>query len=452
MNMRKLQHSPLLLALILVAIFIASCRKDEPIYVSLPTEVQDAQLAHDWFDKFRFLTKNCAGFTPPVAARAFGYAGLTLYETVVPGMPQNQSLQNQIQNMPKIAAPDPSIEHNWAIASNAAMAYIAKNLYANMPNTLYVDVLKLEDTYYLSLRAKYNMSQATFDRSKQWGKEVARNICEMAKTDGGHEGYAKNFPSSYTAPIATGFWLPTFPKFQAAMQPFWGKNRTFITNINALVEPAKPITYSEDTASTFYKEAYLVFKTVKNIKPEEKVIAQFWSDDPGQPGTPPGHSISITTQIIKKEGYNLAKSAEVYAKVGMGVSDAFVSCWNWKYKYNYIRPISFIRSKIDPAFTTILDTPPFPEYPSGHSVQSGATAKILTEIFGGNYTFSDSTHIARTDIKSTPRTFKSFYDFAAEAAISRLYGGIHYREGIEKGIEQGTKIGTEITKLKFKKS
>ena len=280
---------------------------------------------------------------------------------------------------------------------------------------------------------------------------MARIVFEWSKTDGGHEGYSKNFPTTYFMPTGVGLWTPTFPKFQRPMQPFWGFNRSFITKSAENTQPTAPIPYSEDTASTFYKEAFLVYSTVKNIKLEEKVIAQFWSDDPGQPGTPPGHSISIATQVLKKEGYNLAKSAEVYAKVGIGVSEAFVSCWRWKYVYNYVRPITFIRSHIDSTFISLLETPPFPEYTSGHSVQSGTTAKILTEIFGNNYGFTDATHAGRSDINGAARTYKSFFDFAAEAAISRLYGGIHYREAIEKGVEQGVKVGTEVINLKFRK-
>ena len=117
-----------------------------------------------------------------------------------------------------------------------------------------------------------------------------------------------------------------------------------------------------------------------------------------------------------------------------------------------MRPITYIRAKIDPTFASLLETPPFPEYTSGHSVQSGATAKVLTEALGNNFAFTDSTHVGRVDIKGAPRPFKTFYDFAAEAAISRLYGGIHYREAIEKGVEQGIKIGAEVNKLKFRKS
>jgi PAP2 superfamily len=449
--MRKFQSISFFTIFTLIILSVTSCRKDEPLYTSLPTEVQNAQIAHDWFDKFRYLTKNCAGFTPPVASRAFGYAGVALYETVVPGMPQHQSLQGQLQGMPKIAAPDLSLEYNWAIATNASMAYIAKKFYANMPNTLYADIQNLENHYNTLVIEKEGVTQSTVERSQKWGQEVARIIFEWSKLDGGHEGYTKNFPTSYKSPVGVGLWVPTFPKFQPALQPFWGSNRSFVTNSTGLSKPAAPIPYSEDTASTFYKEAFLVFKTVKNIKKEEETIARFWSDDPGQPGTPPGHSLSITTQILKKENCNLAKSAEVYAKVGMAVADAFISCWRWKYEYNYMRPISFIRTKFDPTFASLLETPPFPEYTSGHSVQSGATAKVLTETFGASYPFTDATHAGRIDINGTPRSFKSFYDFAAEAAISRLYGGIHYREAIDKGVEQGIKIGAEVTKLKFRK-
>ncbi len=450
--MRKFQFISFFFIAVFTAVSVTSCRKDEPLFTSYPTEVQDAQIAHEWFEKLRFLTKNCAGFTPPVASRAFGYAGIALYETVVPGMPQYQSLQGQLQDMPKIAAPDLSVEYNWAIAANASMAYIAKNFYANMSNTLYSDVQILEENNHTLLSAKGGISQATIDRSVKWGQEVARIIFEWSKTDGGHLGYTKNFPTSYKAPIGAGMWVPTFPQFQLPMQPFWGQNRTFIAQVAEISKPPAPIAYSEDTTSAFYKEALLVYNTAKNRQPEEKIIAQFWSDDPGQPGTPPGHSISIATQVMKKENYNLAKSAELYAKVGIAVSDAFVSCWHWKYIYNYMRPISFIRAKIDTSFTSLLTTPPFPEYTSGHSVQSAATAKVLTEALGGSYIFTDATHAGRSDINGTPRTFKSFYDFAAEAAISRLYGGIHYREAIEKGIEQGVKVGAEVTKLKFRKT
>ena len=450
--MRKLQSNYLFSAILFLAFTVSACQKDRPLGVNKTAESFDGLLAHHWFTTFRTLTKTSAGFTPPVAARAFGYAGLTLYETVVYGMPNNQSLQNQLNTGLKINAPDTTLEYNWAVAANAAMAETARLYYANMPESQAIAVAQLEEATFNNIRDAGGFANGTLVRSKQWGVYVAQTIFEWSKTDGGHLGYTKNFPKDYVIPVGIGKWIPTYPKYSLPMQPNWGNNRTFVPNSAINSQPNAPIAYSEDSTSTFFKEARSVYDAVTNATLEQKTIAKYWSDDPGLlGGTPGGHSISITTIVLQKEGATLAKSAEIYAKVGMGLSDAFVSCWKCKYQYNYMRPISFIRMKIDPYFVSPLETPPFPEYPSGHSVQSGATAKILSDAFGSAYLFTDKTHATRTDIDGTPRSYRSFFEFASEAGISRLYGGIHYKEAINLGIEQGTKVGIAIGKLKFTK-
>jgi len=222
-----------------------------------------------------------------------------------------------------------------------------------------------------------------------------------------------------------------------------------VENIQPLL-PIAPPEYSTDPSSDFYLEAIEVYETVNNLAPDEKVIAEFWSDDPGNTATPPGHSNSIMLQILKSENANLATTAELYAKLGMALHDAFISCWYAKYVYNLIRPISYIHEHLEDNWTIPLATPPFPEYTSGHSVQSGATAQVLTDFFGDDYAFTDNMHVNRTDIDGTPRSFSSFYDFADEAAISRLYGGIHYRAAIDIGVDQGKGIGQNIATLDFK--
>ncbi len=449
--MRKLTINQGMIAIFLLAFTVSACQKDRPLAVNKTAESFDGLLTHHWMNTFRTLTKKSAGFTPPVAARAFGYAGLTLYETVVYGMPNHQSIQNQLSTGLKINAPDTTLEYNWAVAANAAMAETARLYYANMPESQQIAVAQLEEATYNNIREAGSLSGATLVRSKAWGVYVAQTIFEWSKTDGGHVGYTRNFPKDYIIPIGSGKWIPTLPLYQSPMQPNWGNNRTFVPNITNLTQPTTPIVYSEDTASTFFKEARIVYNAVKNGTAEQKIIARFWSDDPGEPGTPSGHSMSITTIVLQKEGADLGKSAEVYAKVGMGVSDAFVSCWKCKFVHNYMRPISYIRMKIDPSFTSLLNTPPFPEYPSGHSVQSGAASKVLTDVFGTNYLFVDKTHQSRTDIDGTPRPYRSFLEFASEAAISRLYGGIHYQEGIDQGLVQGTKVGAAIGRLQFRK-
>jgi PAP2 superfamily len=449
--MRKLNLTYFLLAIVLIVVTASSCRKERLIFSIQNAETYDGLLTHHWFNTFRTLTKKCPGFTPPVAARAFGYAGLTLYETVVYGMPNNQSLQNQLSTGLKINAPDTTLPYNWAVAANAAMAETARLYYANMPESQALAVDQLEKATYNDLRETGGVGDATVTRSKEWGVYVAQTIFEWSKTDGGHAGYTKNFPKDFAVPTGTGKWVPTFPKYLSPMQPTWGNNRTFVPNITNTSQPNAPIAYSEDSASVFYKQAKDVFNAVRNGTAEQRTIAKYWSDDPGEAGTPGGHSVSIATLVLQKEGATLAKCAEVYAKVGMGLSDAFVSCWKSKFVYNYMRPITYIRLKFEPNFVPILETPPFPEFTSGHSVQSAATAKILTDVFGTTYLFTDRTHASRVDIDGTPRSYRNFNEFAGEAAISRFYGGIHFKEAIEAGLVQGSKVGAAIGKLQFGK-
>ena len=188
-----------------------------------------------------------------------------------------------------------------------------------------------------------------------------------------------------------------------------------------------------------------VYEAVNGLTPAQLEIGLFWSDDPGQTATPLGHSASILGQVLRVEDRSLADAAVAYARLGLAVCDAFIACWRLKYIHNLVRPISYIRSYIDPTWGDPLPvtTPPFPEYSSGHSVQSAAAAEVLSATFG-EVAFADHTHDARG---LASRSFGSFAAFAQEAAISRLYGGIHYRCAIERGLEQGRCVGAMVAAL-----
>jgi membrane-associated phospholipid phosphatase len=187
---------------------------------------------------------------------------------------------------------------------------------------------------------------------------------------------------------------------------------------------------------------------VNNLTDEQRAIALFWADDPSVTATPPGHSVSIATQVLRAVDGGLDTAAETYAKVGMAVADAFIACWNTKYSYNLVRPVTYIQAFIDADWLPILVTPPFPEYTSGHSAQSGAAAQVLTDLFGRRFAFVDRTH---EDRGLPARSFVSFFQAAGEAAISRLYGGIHYRPAIVRGLEQGRCVGQAVSALEFRR-
>jgi hypothetical protein len=396
----------------------------------------DAEVATAWFDQALALVKGTPGFSPPVASRAFGCTGVTLYEALAPGMDGFRPLGNVLPDLSPV--PDAGKNYDWPTVANAALASILRGLFplsqAGIINAL---EQRFEDRFRPALQ------QGVFRRSVERGRDVADAIFEWSKTDGGHEGYLNNFPP-YEPPSGPGLWVPTPPGLLPALQPYWGRNRCLAIEEAAACPPGDHPTFSEASSSAFYAEALEVFETVNNLTEAQAEIAQFWSDDPGATPTPPGHSISIATQILRRENASLATAAETYARVGIAVSDAFVACWYQKYVYNLLRPVTYIRRLLDPAWLPLLVTPPFPEYPSGHSVQSGAAFEVLADLFGRSYAFTDRTH---DDRGFAPRSFDSFSQAAEEAALSRLYAGIHYRSAIDNGVVQGICIGQAANAL-----
>ena len=398
-----------------------------------------------WFDEALELVRRTPGFSPPVASRALAYAGAALYEAVVPGMPGFRSLAGLPGAPRAFPAAGKNTAYDWAAAANASLASILRSLFATAPAASLAELDALETSFARELQA--GLPAGIFKRSVARGREIAAAVFEWSKGDGGHEGYLRNFPP-YAPPVGAGLWVPTPPGFQPALQPFWGRNRCFAIAAGTAFPPGDHPPYSEQPGSAFHREALEVYTTVNGRTAEQDAIARFWSDDPVATATPPGHSISITTQVLRREDASLARAAEAYAKVGMAVSDAFVACWQQKYVYNLLRPVTYIQRLVDPSWLPPLVTPPFPEYPSGHSVQSGAAFQVLTDLFGDRYAFVDHTHDNRG---LAPRSFGSFLEAADEAAISRLYGGIHYRAAIVNGVAQGRAIGRAVTALPLRR-
>jgi PAP2 superfamily len=411
-----------------------------------------AETATKWADMTLRIVRTSPGHTPVVSARVYGYMGLTMYETVVGGMPQNNSMAGQLnalRTLPKAAA---NTSYHWGEAMNAGQAFMLKNISANTSsaNKLRIDSLET------ALRTGFKTAGATDEvlaRSTKLGVDIATALFEWAKTDGGHEGYSRNFPTNFTMPVFPGAWTPT-ENGSRPMQPFWGNNRTMMAAVAGLPMP-KPIAFSYEISSQYYAQYLEVYAKNRALTPEEKEIAVWWADDPGQTFTPPGHSYNITKIAVQKSKVGLGAAAEVFARIGIGLNDAFIMCWKCKYTFSNQRPYSYVRQVIDPNWIPFWPAPPFPGFTSGHATQSSTSAEILTQFFGNNFSFTDDSHVGRAAHQGTvlykARTFNNFYEFADESAKSRFYGGIHTRQDNEVGLQEGRKLGRMVNALKFKK-
>ena len=404
----------------------------------------DADVPLAYYELSLEFSKRTAGFTPPVQSRAYAYMGLALYEALVGGMPDQRSIASQLNGIGPLPIAH-GVAYHWPLVANAALAEVMRGLWGGATNRAAENVAAL-DALEAGLVSQYSgVPEGLARRSIGFGHSVGAAVFATSRDDGGDEGYLKNFPTTYTPPTGPGLWVPL--PGQIAMQPYWGTMvQTFALSSAAECNPGGPPTYAEAPGSEFYSQALEVHDLVTNATPEHVAIAKFWADGPGTISGP-GHSLSITNQLLIQERANLAVAAQAYARVGLADADAITALWRVKYVRNLIRPVTYIRQFIDASFNTILPTPPFPEYVSAHSAQSAAAMTSLEDLFGRNVALVDHSH----DADGMPaRSFDRLYAAAEEAGLSRLYAGIHYRAGNLDGQSLGRCVAAKVNALRWR--
>ena len=421
------------LGLLALALQLASCRNDDDPPALTDASAYPADVVTSWLNLQLRLTQ-AAPASQPVMARRFAYAGLALYESIVPGLTRYQSLAPQLSGLGTLPAPEPNARYHWPASANAAMAAMSRSLFpaASTPaGKAAVDSLEAANT------ARYRADQSAEDlvRSAEFGKKIATAIFDWSKTD----GYDNATP--FVPPVGVGMWVPTPPAFAPPALPNWGKLRPFATGSDAGTDQAPPVAYSEDPASAYYAQAKEVYEISQNLTAEQRTIAQFWPDHLWH---------GVLSQVLAKEKPDLDKAAVAFAQLGMAMSDAAVALFKSKYRHTGVRPVTYIRAVMkQPTWNTVIATPAHPEFPSGHSVMSAAAAETLTQLFGANYKYTDKPFNLPA---FAPRSFDSFGEAAIEAGTSRVYAGIHYRKTCEVSLEQGKRIGRNVAQtLKFKR-
>ena len=419
-----------------------------------PAGAFSSALVTDWFSLALQLTQQTPGFSPPVASRALAYLGLALYESVAPGIPGNTSLAGQLNELDSLPWAQPDEPLHWPTVANASLATMTRMMFANASaeNKARIDLLER------NMPLKYGqdfdpgaLSPDTTNRSETFGKLMAMAIMTWARTDGGHEAWGplRRNQLNYVPPSGAGQWSATPPAFAPALLPRWGDNRPFVLkNARDCPAPAPP-PYSEDPSSAFYKDAQEVYRISNQATQEQRQFALYWADDPGKTPTPAGHWVYITNDLLKARKASLADAAQTMARLNLAMADAFIAAWATKYTHNVLRPVTFVQLVFDSNWVpTLMDTPPFPEYPSGHSVQSSAAAAVLAQVFGAETAFTDNTH---NDRGWGPRSFRSFQAAADEAARSRLFAGIHFNFGVTGGQAQGRCVAARVLALGFRR-
>jgi hypothetical protein len=407
-----------------------------------PSTASDVDLLHDAVHQLSSVIVYDI-FSPTQASRAYAYASVAAYEAMRPGDTTYRSLAGQVNDLTPVPTPPAGETLSYPLAGVHAFMTVGQALTFSRARM---------DSLRSAMDARYEgrLPADVYRASIAYGDTVAQHILAWAGQDRFKE--SRGWPK-YSVTQSRGRWVPTPPAYMDAIEPHWGELRPFVMDSGSQFRPEPPLPFDSAASSPFMKEAREVYEVKATLNDEQKEILAFWDCNPyvmhvqghtmfaTKKITPGGHWMGIIGIAARKAGADPLRAAAGYARTAIALADAFISSWDEKYRSNLIRPETVINRYLDEAWTPMLQTPPFPEYTSGHSVISNAAATVLTDVFGDNFAFSDSTEI---EYGLPVRSFPSFNDAAAEAAISRLYGGIHFRRAIEQGVTQGKRVGALV--------
>jgi membrane-associated phospholipid phosphatase len=437
-----------ILVIAVLSVFHFSCKKGENNDSNglKQTKTFSSDVAVQWLNMQLEMLKIPlpAGTGSQNTERCQAYCGIALYESVVPGMPDYQTLYGQLTDFPMMPATEPGKVYHWAAAANAALADMNRKLF---PTTAAANKTKM-DSLENALKTIYSgeADAETLQRSIAFGKEVCTRVFAWAATDG-----SANVNPTYVAPAPTPanpwYWVPTSPAPAAAVSPYASQRRLLVPGVANGTTLTPPPTYSTVVGSDFWKMAKDVYDKRNAATPDQQASAIYHRDVPGY--SPGGNFVAILSQTLSKAKPMLDVAALAYAKIGIAQSDATNICFTDKYIFNLVRPVTYINQYIDPAWTTFIAVPNHPEFPSGHATINSAATTMLANMFGDNFQLTLHTY----DYLSFPaRSYNSWEEMSIEMSNSRVYGGLHYQATQDKSRVQGKKVAQNILdKVKFKK-
>jgi hypothetical protein len=381
-------------------------------------------------------------FSPPVSSRIYCYTSLAAYEAVRFDKPNHNSLTNQLNGFGPMPVPEKNKSYNFLLAATKAFFTVAEKITFSRDS-----LIQYENKIYPEFEAL--LDKEIYDRSISFGDSIGNIILKRVANDNYKE--TRGMPR-FLGSNDPGKWRPTPTDYLDALEPNWGMIKVLAVNSDQAECPAPPA-FSTDTTSEFFKYMKEVYVITTNLTDSQKTIAKYWDDNPfviehsghlmfgNKKITPVGHWVGITGIACKKTNADDVRTAEAYALTSVAMFDVINACWKVKYKYNHIRPVTVINEFLDRNWQPFLQTPPFPEHSSGHSATSASAATVLTKLFGDNFAFEDTSDLEYIGMK---RSFQSFIQAANEASISRVYGGIHYRTGVDAGALQGREVGEYV--------
>jgi hypothetical protein len=429
----------ILSATVILLLFVTGCKSKET------RKLNDPDILRGNMDKLTQVIIYDV-FTPPVASRLYVYSSLASYEAVRFKQEGATSIAERLKGFGSLPKPEAGKSYNYTLAATEAFFNVVRHV-----KVFSVDSLtSYEQSVFNTFKAA--VDESTYNRSVAFGDSVAKAVLKRASGDGYIKSRGK---PKYLGSNQQGKWRPTPPDYLDGVEWCWNTMQTMVMDSCSQFKPSGPPVFSMDPASFYYKNLREVYDINKNLTQEQRDIARYWDDNPfviehsghmmfgNKKITPGGHWMGISAIASKLSGADEVKTAKAYALTALALYEGFISCWDEKYRSSYIRPVTAINESFDHVWLPLLQTPAFPEYTSGHSVISASASTVLSSVFGNNFAFQDTSDMRYIGMQ---RHFNSFNEAAAEASISRVYGGIHYRFTADTSSMQGKRLGAYIVR------
>lgn len=378
------------------------------------------------------------GEAPPIQARDAAILGIAQYEAI-----------NAISAINGGESPylDDSITPPEGASAEAAAVGAAYQVL----KTLFPEQAETFELQRQESLAEINDSESAESLGFDFGVTVANNILEQRANDGTAEAQIPLDKTNYYENTEAGAQANTLLAGFGDVKPF------SITSAEDF-HPDGPPEYGSEEFVQDTEEVRLLggrgdTDVTQSLRTADQTeIAEFWALDRQDSFRPPGQWIEIAQEVAVDQGNSLAENARLFAQLNVALGDAGIVVWDTKFEFNQQRPYnSIVEDDIagvtnDPEFESLLNTPPFPDYISGHATFGGAAASVLESFFGEDVTFE----IPSQELPGVTRTFdgigdqNSFQEAAEENAVSRVYGGIHLRSSVEDGLATGNDVGAYV--------
>jgi hypothetical protein len=461
-----------------VAGILAACQKKAP---------DDARMISEWM-RTMYGVMRVERLSPPVASRMLTYATSALYSGLAAGNPGMKPLNGVLNGFPELPKAETPREYDGTLTGIAAQRVVLDSMLREALPTTQAAVARLADSLEAARVTEHGLRETVRAQSVELGRRIGLAIVAWSRTD----GFDSTRGRKYAAPVGPAFWIQDAPaniyasqnlsgasefvaldnpanlleagktseralvlnrpkqaglttvppvNMSGMSEPYWGQVRPFVLRAWDECPVPVPPAFSTDTSSAMYKDALSIRSARLSLTPDQRTTAFYWADNSGESGTPVGHWISIASQMVSQRKLDAPSAARIMVLTAASQADAFIASWGYKYKFNLLRPRTYIRRVIDPQWEPLIPTPPFPEYPSGHSTQSSAAATVLDALLPTTEPFDDSTSIT---IGHSVRRFESFAAAAREAGMSRVYGGLHFNYGNIGGRALGECVGNKV--------